>query len=1129
MSHHADFDEGASTRIYTAPYSSHHPVPTIQGYQDKQQDRTKENADVVQDECAPVAPVREEGGLESAKGRLLHHNGRVDDRSMSHQPYSSHNRNCTENQSRADWQGDTSSASFQPKSPHLASEDGNGTFTDNTSQAMPTGSDSRQAHKNFKALKRNNEGREVTDPVTHLPVAIHDSTDPELQAVPENKVAPGPGVLSKSSDRGVQDGGGQQVAHSAMEALVEHSYGLSSFLLTSSAFLLIEASLGIMMIWAIRIWVKRKVLAVWEDGIWQAARAREQEGSESSIPESVQWLNSFLASVWPLINPDLFTSLADTLEDVMQASLPKLVRMISVEDLGQGNEALRILGVKWLPTRNAKQDVSTDGRLQRKSQVQEDDRKVQIEGQSDRDPGLHVSDPEREDHGSDPPSNDAEKGGEEHPIAEGMEAEEGDFVNFEVGLSYRAASTGKSMKVKAKNAHLYLIFYLPGGIRIRKLLIWAVNHLETDTGFSCMGGTSGNGRNDEGTSSALSGPSFRSPLYLNAPWSAQGRFILCATDSKGSKYNGFTNSIDAALADYVAPKSLTVDLKDMLVGDDFKKDTCARGVLAIRIRSASGFKEGDQSLGGLKKGSSDAYVAVGWSKFGKPLWSTRIIKDDMEPVWNETTFILVGPEELNAAERLRVQLWDSDRASADDDLGRIEIDLKDLMSNSQSSSQMWHREDGFRALSPSETMPGRLNWSVGYFAKERIQNEQFEKQSLDPDVKSLQQLKDKVARDVGRKMREASNHSETPDEQQKAQELKLRESMGTCKLRSPVAKLHTDNMIASTRPLEHYPSGILSIQIHHISGLQLEKINKSEEDESIPDDTVEGHGDLPSSYCTIILNHRKIFRTRTKPKNSEPFFNAGTERFVRDLRSCSYLVSISVVHLAVQQRYRSCLVIEFRKNRLGLDKTPAFAILWLPDIPDEEEHTSSLSVYGGDKANLKRAASNSECDLGEQIGSITITAKFRRGLSRYHKPLASGNPGVQDVLEVLDTAEDSKEVTASLANNDEWDDGDDTSTSSESEDNPDERYAFGESIKNKLRGESTLGGDDGEGNGKSPLRQLKDYSDHSSQLHKHHRGLMQWKGARTAKWMKTKMTDGKDKIADSLKHHDRNPGIETEV
>ena len=33
------------------------------------------------------------------------------------------------------------------------------------------------------------------------------------------------------------------------------------------------------------------------------------------------------------------------------------------------------------------------------------------------------------------------------------------------------------------------------------------------------------------------------------------------------------SSMDAALAEYVAPKSLTLNLKDMMMGDDFKKDT----------------------------------------------------------------------------------------------------------------------------------------------------------------------------------------------------------------------------------------------------------------------------------------------------------------------------------------------------------------------------------------------------------------------------------------------------------------------------------------------------------------------------------------------------------------------------
>lgn len=65
------------------------------------------------------------------------------------------------------------------------------------------------------------------------------------------------------------------------------------------------------------------------------------------------------------------------------------------------------------------------------------------------------------------------------------------------------------------------------------------------------------------------------------------------------------NSIDAALAEYVAPKSLTLDLKDMLVGDDFKKNTSAHGALVVRIISASGFKEGDPGMmGGFGRGSS---------------------------------------------------------------------------------------------------------------------------------------------------------------------------------------------------------------------------------------------------------------------------------------------------------------------------------------------------------------------------------------------------------------------------------------------------------------------------------------------------------------------------------------------
>lgn len=54
-----------------------------------------------------------------------------------------------------------------------------------------------------------------------------------------------------------------------------------------------------------------------------------------------------------------------------------------------------------------------------------------------------------------------DKAAEDHQenIAEGMEAEEGDFVSIQVAFSF-----------KSKNAHLYLAFYMPGGgeVRFRK-------------------------------------------------------------------------------------------------------------------------------------------------------------------------------------------------------------------------------------------------------------------------------------------------------------------------------------------------------------------------------------------------------------------------------------------------------------------------------------------------------------------------------------------------------------------------------------------------------------------------------------------------------------------------------------
>jgi hypothetical protein len=154
----------------------------------------------------------------------------------------------------------------------------------------------------------------------------------------------------------------------------------------------------------------------------------------------------------------------------MQASLPKLIRMVSVDDIGQGSEALRILGVRWLPTGAAARSVSQDGKLQ--SGNGKSDRSVPGEGEITNN-NKDVDGDGKEDEDKD-------------NTAEGMEAEEGDFVNVEIAFAYRPSTGRRGMKERAKNAHLYLAFYMPGNLKIRKL---SFNGCQTMflTNCSCLG------------------------------------------------------------------------------------------------------------------------------------------------------------------------------------------------------------------------------------------------------------------------------------------------------------------------------------------------------------------------------------------------------------------------------------------------------------------------------------------------------------------------------------------------------------------------------------------------------------------------------------------------------------------
>lgn len=1263
-----DFSAQASKR--PAPYTAKHPVPTVQEYRQHHAEAAERNQQQLQGRETGPDDKRDNAPAESIS---------AEEEKNEDSPYPSTNRNWADR-------------------PQMETSEQRDVDLRSTPASGPLPSYWRDKNMRKRKTIRHDAGYEVTDPVTHLPITAHDMTKKELQAARENEPAPGSTTRSSTKSDGgdrfrrkLEDdqeelgrgyrgmrkmfpppaGGALEeelvavynravtvglagvvaivVVGVAVTVAVQGTFGAgrsSSWLgfwswLIPTVILSSTAAAAYLHYTQSSGWLENKVNEIFKDETWIAARQEEEKinESEAELPESVAWMNSMMSSVWPLINPDLFTSLADTLEDVMQASLPKVIRMVSIDDLGQGSEAIRILGIKWLPTAAAAQSVDSGGRLR---------------DEKNKDLGAATGDGQigdtRTANGNVDTTDEKEDESESGGAGEEMEAEEGDFINMELAFSYRARASGRTIKTKARNAHLYLKFYLPGGIAVP---VWV--EVRGIVGIMRM------------RMQLTPDPPFFS--LCTVTFLGQPRVDLsCVPLSKHSPNimdvplisNFVQSSVDAALAEYVAPKSLALDLKEMLMGDDSKKDTVSTGVILIYIKYARKFKQGDGDIGPLQ-GGSDTYVTVGWGKFGKPAASTRIIVDTLTPTWDEWASILVTPEEMDAEETLRLQIWDSDKYTADDDLGRLEVPLKDLVHGEQTRNRLCDREDGLRGDDPDEKMPGTLTWSVGYFAKTMIQQDQLDNQTVHPDIRTTADLEKWATDSAASKLRESGSAGQESDERRQ----QTREDFQEKEL----------EMLTRTPPPKDFRSGVLSVQIHNITGLEISKLNKhsTRDDEDQGDETVD-EDSLPDSYCTIILNHRKVYQTRTKPKNAKPFFNAGTEKFVADWQTGEVIISVrdrrdheddpllgviylplrkvfeqdcqvmqsfpiaggigygrarismvwrsvecklpmeivgwdygtveveapikvkggvmetikgcsihlrthitkgkmkaspdddtwrpkrrsqSSVFLAVAKRYRTPLTFEFHQPSVTKQSTPAFAVLWLGDVPDEEEKQVSLKIWKGGKDQVARARScahyNGLEDGEEPLGEMEVTVKFWRGISGYHKKYASNsrNAHVRNVMEVLDTVEgenlmgdgdgdvEDSDSDSSLSGESRGDQSssekrkmlrkaDTASSNSDTEDREDKTPL--KSLPSRVKQQALCGdsrtGDDGR---RGVRAQIHDYKANHKQLHRKHRGIMQWKATRTLDWMAGKANRGKGRIAEVVKHGEKDTGIETEV
>lgn len=287
--------------------------------------------------------------------------------------------------------------------------------------------------------------------------------------------------------------------------------------------------------------------------------------------------------MWGLINPDMFSGVADTLEDVMQASVPGIIENVRVAEINQGNNPLRILSLRALPDTHVKE---------LKESIHEENKKS-------KDPQEAAADEEG-----------------------------GDYYNIEVAFAYHAKPTGSDVSSKARNLHMQLVFYLGvkglfgvplpifvelqglvGTVRIRLQMTPEAPFLKNLT-FTLMG-----------LPQVQAGciPMVQSGVnILNLPL-----------------ISNFVNyAIAAAASMYVAPKSMSIDLSKILQGDTIQKDVLALGVMWIRIHRAVGLSKQDRR--GSKHGGSDPYITLSFSKYGKPMYCTRVITDDLNPIWEET-------------------------------------------------------------------------------------------------------------------------------------------------------------------------------------------------------------------------------------------------------------------------------------------------------------------------------------------------------------------------------------------------------------------------------------------------------------------------------------------------------------
>ncbi|KAK0099454.1 hypothetical protein ONS95_004665 [Cadophora gregata] len=525
------------------------------------------------------------------------------------------------------------------------------------------------------------------------------------------------------------------------------------------------------------------------------------------VPESVEWMNSLVGTLWHTLQQEFFDGIASQVNDTIKPLIPEGIPVaVKIAKLGHGAIPVRVLSMRSLPDSEFGELVPSHG----------DRRDASPADRAKRDKAI-----EREQGGV--------------------------FYNLEISVAYHEAP----LRPRTDSMHVDIVAMLgpvplPIFVQVKEFVATIRVRLQMHPDLPFLKNM---------TFALTENPKVNTAVSLGAPW-AFDILNLPLIDTT------LVAQINAAAQDFVQPKSMSLDMTVYVGGSDQKEETESIGVLFVKIHRARNLARQDTRGPG-----ADPYLTIAFSKYEKPMYATRIIKGDRNPVWEETAIIMIKAEHVKRNENVLLRLWDSDTTGSDDVSGVCEFPLHELVLK---ANEMQKREDQLQGDVSGTDAEGILEWEIGYFPRA-----EFHK-ALRTDAKDPRDHR-------GEKI-------EVPEEEK-------------------------EQTAQNTVPDPNLPSGILGLTIHQCINVEVSNPNKKSMgyvEVQKQDDDGEDEGDaenisvdyIPSLYVSADINDQLVYRTRVKHISSTPTYNSSTETYIRDWR----LATLNLSVWDIRKKTDDCLV-----------------------------------------------------------------------------------------------------------------------------------------------------------------------------------------------------------------------------